>query len=273
MNPLADTNPRPGRTEQDAFTSADLLAVLGVVAVLALLTVTALAHNQPASDRAGCANNLRRLMLAWHMYADDHSGMLMAHAASAGNIPWISGFMDFNPGNTDNTNIFKLTNATFAAIGPYVDSSSLFRCPADPATVISGGAPKLRVRSYSMNEYVGLPTATWSPSYQVMTKMAEVSQPERIFVLLAEHPDSITGGQFAVDIERVGGVARIIDYPASFHFGGLNLGMADGHVDYWRWSDSRTMPPMNFNQNLALNVPSPNNPDVARLQAAASYRR
>ena len=78
MNPHAAANPRPDRREQDAFTFTDLLVVLGVVTLLALLTVTALAHNQPSSDRAGCANNLRRLMQAWQMYADDYAGLLMA---------------------------------------------------------------------------------------------------------------------------------------------------------------------------------------------------
>ncbi len=270
MNLHAATNPRPDRREKDAFTFTDLLAVLSVMAVLALLSVTALAHSQPSSDRAGCANNLRRLMQGWQMYADDNAGRLPANYSSSPGVAWVSGILDFNPGNADNTSPLKLTNAAYAAMGTYVNSSLLFRCPADPATVVVGGVPKLRVRSYSMNVYVGPPTpASWSPNFQVMTKMYEISQPEKTMVLLEEHPSSINDAQFVTDLTNVGAAARIVDWPAHFHQGGINLGMADGHVEYWQWSDARTMPPMNG--LISLNVTMPNNPDVARLQAAASY--
>lgn len=271
MKPHAASDPGPDRREQDAFTFTDLLVVLGVVTVLALLTLTAMAHSQPSSDRAGCANNLRRLMQAWQMYADDNTGRLMGNYSPTPGSAWVSGNLDYSPANSDNTNTAKLTTPAFAQIGPYVNSSSLFRCPADAAALVVGGVPTLRVRSYSMNAYVGpnsdLPL---SPTYQMMTKLVEVSQPDRVFVLLEEHPGSLNDSVFLLDLTRVGLSALIIDYPGHFHLGGANLGMADGHVEHWQWSDARTMPPMN-GAPLALNVSSPNNPDVARIQAAASY--
>lgn len=270
MNPHAATNPRPDRREQDAFTFTDLLVVLGVVTVLALLSLTALAHNQPSSDRAGCANNLRRLMQAWQMYADDNSGRLVANYSSTPGGAWVSGWLDYSPANPDNTSALKLTNAAYAQIAPYVNSSSLFQCPADSTALVVGGVTMLRVRSYSMNGYVGPTSSPWSFNYQVMVKMAEVSQPASIFVLLEEHSGSINDSEFYSDLANVGADARIIDYPGHFHLGGANLGMADGHIEYWQWADDRTMPPMN-GRAVFLNVNSPNNPDVARLQAAASY--
>ncbi|MBI3848809.1 MAG: hypothetical protein HY298_00750 [Verrucomicrobia bacterium] len=268
----AAIEPRPGRMDQVAFTFTELLVVLCVVAVLTLLSVSAVAHNPTSSDRAVCANNLRRLMQAWQMYADDYSGLLMAHYSPSPGVAWVGGVLDFSPVNSDNTSPLKLTNAAYAAIGPYVNSSLLFRCPADPSTLITGGGvPKLRVRSYSMNGYVGPISDPWSPNFQVMTKATEVSQPNRTFVLLEEHPASINDSEFVIDLAHVGASATIVDFPAYFHVGGMNLGMADGHVEYWQWSDARTMPPINGPINL--NVASPNNPDVARLQAAASYLR
>ena len=262
---------RPERREQDAFTFTDLLVVLGVMSLLALLSLTALAHNQPSSDRAICANNLRRLMQAWQMYADDYSGSLMANSSTPPAIPWVGGLDEDCPGCVSNTDPSKLTNSVYSQIGPYVKSSSLFRCPANSTMVSVAGIPRLKVRSYSMNSYMGTGAATWSPNFQVMVKMSEVSQPDRVFVLLEEHPYSIDDGSFALDLQNVVSAARIISYPAHFHLGGINLGMADGHVEYWQWSDARTMPPVSFNNSLPLNVASPNNPDVARLQAAASY--
>src|SRR6476659_4278217 len=95
------------RREKDAFTLTDLLAVLCCVALVAIVSMTALAHSQPSSDRAGCASNLRRLMLACQMYADDNSGRFVANIGPG---TWVSGFMDYAPANGDNTNTLKLTS-------------------------------------------------------------------------------------------------------------------------------------------------------------------
>lgn len=110
MKPRAVRNPRPDRRQQDAFTLPELLVVLCVVTALALLTVTAMAHSQPSSDRAGCANNLRRLMQAWQMYVDDNAGRLMPNRADNPGRAWVSGTLDSFPSNRDNTNtiIFSL---------------------------------------------------------------------------------------------------------------------------------------------------------------------
>jgi prepilin-type processing-associated H-X9-DG protein len=237
--------------------------------MLAVLSLTALAHSQPSSHRAGCADNLRRLMQAWQMYADDNSGQLVA---CTGVGAWISGNLDYSLANSDNTNTILLTNATYAAIGPYVNSSSVFHCPADTTTVPYGNGPRLRVRSYSMNCYVGPNPSPWNSTYQVMTKLTEVPQPDRIFVMLEEHPDSINEGLYVVDPGAVGASAMLIDFPAYPHLGAANLGMADGHVAYWQWVDARTMLPVTGSP-LSLLVNSPNNPDVAKIAAATSYRR
>ena len=124
-----------------------------------------------------------------------------------------------------------------------------------------------------MNGYMGPAANPWSPTFQVMTNASEISQPARIFVFTEEHPDSLNDPAFMSDLANVDASARMIDYPGHFHTGGANLSMADGHNEYWQWADARTMPPVMNNNNLPLNVPSPHNPDVARLQAAASYAK
>src|SRR5437879_2991534 len=107
MDPTASTT-QGCRRRKEAFALADLLAVLSCIALVAIVSVTALAHNQPSSDRAVCTSNLRRLMLAWQMYADDNSGRLVA---STGAGAWVAGYMDYNPSNGDNTNTLKLTSS------------------------------------------------------------------------------------------------------------------------------------------------------------------
>src|SRR4051812_20137074 len=125
MDPTVSTT-RGCRRGKEAFTLTDLLIALCCLALVAVVSLTALAHSQPSSDRAVCASNLRRLMLAWQMYADDNSGRLVANTGPG---MWVGGFMDYSPSNGDNTNTLKLTSSAYAAIGPYVSSPSVFRCP------------------------------------------------------------------------------------------------------------------------------------------------
>ena len=59
---------------------------------------------------------------------------------------------------------------------------------------------------------------------------------------------------------------RIIDYPASYHNGAGGISFADGHAEIKKWVDPRTVPALERNGNIPLNVPSPNNKDVIWMQ-------
>lgn len=66
------------QSEQDrlesAFTFVELLAVLGIVALLLAVAMPLLASNRSSSDRAVCQSNLRQIGRAFNMWADDHGG-------------------------------------------------------------------------------------------------------------------------------------------------------------------------------------------------------
>ena len=85
--------------------------------------------------------------------------------------------------------------------------------------------------------------------------------------MVDEHPDSINNGGMAVQCVDRGLSAQIIDYPASFHNGAGGLSFADGHSEIHKWRDAQTKPRPGHNNDLPLNVASPNNPDGAWLQA------
>jgi prepilin-type processing-associated H-X9-DG protein len=54
----------------------------------------------------------------------------------------------------------------------------------------------------------------------------------------------------------------IVDFPASYHNGAAGFSFVDGHSEIKKWKDPRTMPALKKGQDLALNVPSPNNQDA-----------
>jgi len=252
---------RPPETAA-GFSRLELLAVLAVLAVLALLAAIqfpALAHNKGNSHRAVCADNLRRLALSWLMYADDNRGRLVPNSGSFSlTSDWVSGVLDFS--SPDSTNTLKIIQAK---LYPYNHAVEIYRCP-DDLSLFRG---QLRVRSYSMNAYVGDGTRGWTAGFQLITNLSLVRQPDQTIVFVEEHSDSINDGFFAVDMSPAPGT-RIVDFPAAYHYYGANLGFADGSAKYRPWVDSRTSP-----TRLNFGVISPNNPDVAWLQSVTTYRK
>src|SRR5215469_12154146 len=70
-------NPSIHSTRSDrAFTLTDLLVLIAVLALLAIVTVPALAGVQNKGGRLECANNLRQIGMESIVYAQENSGWL-----------------------------------------------------------------------------------------------------------------------------------------------------------------------------------------------------
>jgi hypothetical protein len=65
----------PGRL---AFTRLDLVVILGVLAILGLVMVSAMADTSERSKRAICQDNLRRLAIGATVYAGNNNGKLFS---------------------------------------------------------------------------------------------------------------------------------------------------------------------------------------------------
>ena len=74
-----------------AFTLVELLVVIAIIALL----MPALERVREQGKRTVCLNNLRQLMLAWNLYADDNDGRIVRgdvreHDNDHPNeIPWV----------------------------------------------------------------------------------------------------------------------------------------------------------------------------------------
>src|SRR5204862_3937764 len=152
-------------------------------------------------------------------------------------INWASGVMSWDL-DSDNTNTALLT---IGGLGPYVGGvAKVFKCPADTAlsAIQKQAGWTERVRSVSMNamlgnagEFMNGTVNTNNPDYRQFLKLADVTDPSRIFSFVEEHPDSINDGYF---INRFTS-HQWIDLPASDHFGGTHFAYVDGHVERHRW--------------------------------------
>jgi prepilin-type N-terminal cleavage/methylation domain-containing protein/prepilin-type processing-associated H-X9-DG protein len=267
------THPR----RSGGFTLIELLVVIAIIAILAALLLPSLAKSKTKAHGIYCMNNLRQLGLAFTMYPGDNNDFLVK-PGNSGTEPyaWVGGWLDFNGGNTDNTNVILLIDPKKATFAPYQPSAPAYKCPADQSTVRIGGKRHFRVRSMGMSQAIGGP-GPWLPpggsmqdnqkAWKVFIKASDLEVPgaSRVYVLLDEHPDSINAGGFANTMVEVPAQARIVDFPASYHNGAAGINFADGHSEIKKWLDHRTRPKIKYDNSLALNVASPNNPDMIWL--------
>jgi prepilin-type N-terminal cleavage/methylation domain-containing protein/prepilin-type processing-associated H-X9-DG protein len=260
-----------------AFTLIELLVVIAIIAILAALLLPALGSAKIKAQGIQCLSDLKQLQIVFLMYPDDNGDRMTSSGYTAPVEPtaWVNGWEDFNGANLDNTDPGTLLDPKRAKFAPYLPGVGVYKCPADRSVVSVGGRLTPRLRSMSMGQQwagpgdwldpAGFQANVTSKKYCCYYKKAEIDRPAMRFVFLDEHPDSINAGGFANMMVESLPSARIIDFPASYHKGACGISFADGHAELRKWLDARTRPPVRFNNNLQLNVASPNNPDMLWL--------
>jgi prepilin-type N-terminal cleavage/methylation domain-containing protein/prepilin-type processing-associated H-X9-DG protein len=245
----------PGR----GFTLIELLVVIAIIAILASLLLPALARSRQKAQGIYCMNNTKQLALSWTIYADDNQGRLTPNAdgivapniagSSVNYACWVAGVLTIYPtfslANTNAAMLLDHDSYPFGAyLGTYMKGAAVFRCPADRSVCKIYGQIMRRVRSYSMNNFVGSPSRSnstdanavsnpqGSSKYPPYRQTSNIRSPSSTFVFIDEREDSINDGTFFTRVDQPG---FLEDAPASYHGGSGGLSFADGHSEIHRW--------------------------------------
>jgi len=145
-----------------------------------------------------------RALLA--MYSDDNNRLPETYYFNSGGTPntnvWVRGSMDDNPAfgqvdpvALDSTNLNAIVQGKLYS---YNKSTRIYRCPADRS--MTQGTP--RVRSYSINGWMGGRPLAGEDQYRVFLKDEDIvdPSPSKAWVFIDEHEKSINDGWFAFDM-------------------------------------------------------------------------
>ncbi len=259
------------------FTRVDLCAVIAITLLLGITQLRTLGGTRSSSEASVCANNLRRLIQAWSMYADDHRGRLTPNHRATGwhstGPTWSEGWLDFGLSGSS-SNLARLvdptlTNGRTGLLGPYLKrDASVFKCPADRTETIRFGRPFSSIRSVAMNNWMGGDAYQFQTGFKVFRRMDEITRPApaQALVFIEARLDAVGDGVFSIDM-----LHGMPSHPAAYHDGGAHLSFADGHVEYRAWLDPRTAPPPPSRGDLIpINAPMLGNPDLEFLRAGAT---
>jgi prepilin-type N-terminal cleavage/methylation domain-containing protein/prepilin-type processing-associated H-X9-DG protein len=236
------------------FSLVELLAVMAIIALLSCLLLPGFSRAGDKGRRLACQNNLKQLVTSVQMYAADNQGKLPQNSpGEESNRTWVPGNMRLAQ---DSTNLLLIKEG---CLYPYANHTGTVHCPSDLSTMNG----LLRVRSYSMNGWIGsryMQDVSPQTSFRTFVRDSELAAagPANLWLILDEHEASIDDSWFLVTMDDSRPFAS---FPANRHSRGYSLNFADGHVELYRLTDPQS-------QRLGTDEVriSPHNSDWVRMK-------
>jgi prepilin-type N-terminal cleavage/methylation domain-containing protein/prepilin-type processing-associated H-X9-DG protein len=230
---------RTTKRRQKGFTLIELLVVIAIIAILMAILMPALKRAREQGKRAACLNNLKELTLAWIMYADNNDDRLVNGDTGEYSIhnheaSWV--LKDWASGMTLQQKLDAIMNG---ALYPYTQTPKLYKCQTVGFGVgYNLGTQSTEIlRTYSVADAMNC--KDWPDMKAVMIKKRlDIKEPASRMVFLDDGGTNLSAlGGWTVYTNQ----AKWWDPPPVRHGDGSNFSFADGHSDYHKWKDPRTI--------------------------------
>lgn len=241
--------------QRKGFTLIEILVVVAIIALLIAVLLPSLAQARESGRRTVCLHDLKMLGMAWCVYAQSHRDhMVTGYATSPppGPLGWVK-YIGTSPASQPiQTQLDAIRHGALFKYTPVVD---VYRCPS---------TQKNEIRTYScvqaMNGSIGYGDQ-W-----VMTRTSQVQRPSTRIVYIDDYPEDWDACWMVNPFEPVWW------NPIPMRHGkGTAISMADGHSEWWRWTDQRSIAFGSLTWLAAENStqsPQPDNKDLRKLTIA-----
>jgi prepilin-type N-terminal cleavage/methylation domain-containing protein len=239
------------KKKANGFTLIELLVVIAIIAILASLLLPALAKAKSQAHQSICLNNFKQLGIMMHLYADDNEDSVVHNGNGQIRLTWVGGVFSSRPEDAGRPEM--LIDKRLSLFGQYIKTTGIYRCPSDKTTInvrdpiTRRMTPKPRLRSYSLNSFVGWDTnarGSGEPAYrnqpdtryQSYLKMSDSAKgPSELFTFIEVHPVSLCRPFFGHQMRQ-----SFYHVPAGYHNGKAALGYIDGGSRVNEWNHKQT---------------------------------
>ena len=231
------TNGKAGPRRR-GFTLIELLVVIAIILLLMTILLPSVDSTRTQAQRVLCLANQRNVTTGWILYSTTFQGLLVNSYTSNGY--WADSGTITNAWVWYNEN--SIRSIQDGSLYPFINDMRVYKCPSQRLAYY---------RSYSINAKLNGEQG-WG------RRFGQIRFPSRTFVLVEE--SDLRG--FLINSFMVqSGVW--IDQMAFNHRDGDNFSFADGHAEYWKYTDPRTKTVTGYF------TPQSGNPDLERIAAAS----